>query len=90
MASLSSIYEFYKINKNSYGRKLINNINIVSGGYIGAYGDLVVDNINRPSKIIGMADGKGKVIYDYPIDIKTKVNQLENIINNNILNTQNY
>jgi hypothetical protein len=37
-----------------------------------------------------MADGKGKVIYDYPIDIKTKVNQLENIINNNILNTQNY
>ncbi|MBK7139350.1 MAG: hypothetical protein IPH74_10100 [Bacteroidetes bacterium] len=61
----------------------------MSGGYIGSYGDIIVDNINSPSKLIGMADGKGKVIYDYPKEIKSKISALENIISNKILNEQN-
>jgi len=32
---------------------------IVSGGIIGKRGDVVVDNINNPSRIIGVADGCG-------------------------------
>jgi hypothetical protein len=89
ISTLSSIHEYYKIYKNTYGKLTIDGIHIVSGGYIGSYGDIIVDNINSPSKLIGMADGKGKVIYDYPKEIKSKINALENIINNKILNEQN-
>ena len=89
ISTLSSIHEYYKIYKNTYGKLTIDGIHIVSGGYIGSYGDIIVDNINSPSKLIGMADGKGKVIYDYPKEIKSKISALENIISNKILNEQN-
>jgi len=88
MATLSSIHSLYKINKDSFGRANIQGVNIVSGGYIGAEGDIVVDNIKSPRKIIGMADGKGKVIYDYPESVKINVHTLENAINNILLSEQ--
>lgn len=89
ISTLSSIHEYYKINKNAYGKLTLDGIKIVSGGYIGSYGDIIVDNINSPSRLIGMADGKGNVIYNYPNEIKSKINALENIISNKILNEQN-
>ncbi|MFD0958308.1 NAD(P)-binding domain-containing protein [Paenibacillus chungangensis] len=33
----------------------------VAGGYIGGIGDIVVDQIHAPTKIIGIADGKGGI-----------------------------
>lgn len=41
------------------GRKKINKNFIVSGGYVGMKNDLVVDNVNNPKKIYGLADGSG-------------------------------
>lgn len=35
----------------------------VAGGIIGGKGDIVVDQINKPSKIIGIADGKGGILH---------------------------
>lgn len=45
--------------KHSIGRKTICGINLVSGGSLGLYGDIVVDNIEDPEKIIGVANGEG-------------------------------
>ncbi len=43
--------------------KLISNTsNSGTGGYIGKKGDIVVDSIATPSRVIGVADGKGKLI----------------------------
>ncbi|MBU5465536.1 hypothetical protein KQI49_01670 [Virgibacillus sp. MSJ-26] len=44
-----------------YGQNKIGGITVVSGGYIGAEGTVIVDNIKRPSQSIGIADGKGGV-----------------------------
>lgn len=41
------------------GRKTICGINLVAGGFIGEYGDVVVDCIENPHKILGIADGNG-------------------------------
>ena len=35
---------------------------IISGGFYGLYGDIVVDNFNNPKKVWGVADGHGKFI----------------------------
>lgn len=45
--------------KHSIGRKTICGINLVSGGSLGLDGDIVVDNIEDPEKIIGVANGEG-------------------------------
>ena len=47
-----------KFFKNS-GRKKYKNYFIVSGGQLGKKGDIIVDNINKPKHIYGIANGKG-------------------------------
>jgi len=39
---------------------------LVAGGVIGAAGDLVVDNITTPTRVIGTADGRGGIADRYP------------------------
>lgn len=43
------------------GKVIIKDIEIVAGGVMGQNGAIIVDNINDPSYIIGIADGKGNV-----------------------------
>ncbi|MFH1683766.1 MAG: NAD(P)-binding domain-containing protein [Candidatus Margulisiibacteriota bacterium] len=46
------------------GRCLFNDLPIVSGGLMGRSGEIVVDNINNPRIIYGIADGKGDFLRD--------------------------
>lgn len=43
----------------TYGRLVIGNLTVISGGWIGVYGDVVVDDYSAPSQIIGVCDGAG-------------------------------
>ena len=45
--------------ENSYGKKDLGFCNIVSGGFFGSLGDIVVDQINDPRRVIGVAQGDG-------------------------------
>jgi len=55
MLGLSNILD------KDYGSKKIHNYLIVGGGYFGKDGSVIVDSINEPSRIFGIADGKGSV-----------------------------
>ena len=44
------------------GTSEISGIGIVSGGYIGSRGSIVVDSFEHPTKIIGIADGRGGLL----------------------------
>ncbi|MBF0522447.1 MAG: 4-hydroxy-2-oxovalerate aldolase [Candidatus Omnitrophica bacterium] len=46
----------------SAGMKNMRGICVVSGGYIGPKGSIVVDYFDRPSRIIGIADGRGGLL----------------------------
>ncbi len=41
------------------GIKKFNHVNMVAGGVIGKRGDMVVDDISKPTRLFGVADGKG-------------------------------
>lgn len=41
------------------GRAEIGGIHVVSGGFVGSKGDIVVDNYNDPQKVLGVAKGDG-------------------------------
>lgn len=47
-----------------YGKSEMHHTPIVSGGFIGSEGMVIVDNINQPNQIIGVADGSGGVKKD--------------------------
>ena len=44
------------------GRDTWDGATVVAGGLIGHEGDIVVDSISRPSRVIGIADGKGGIL----------------------------
>jgi len=45
-------------------KKIIEDVAIVSLGLLGKYGEIIVDNIEKPKKIIGISDGKGSLLVD--------------------------
>jgi 4-hydroxy 2-oxovalerate aldolase/long-chain acyl-CoA synthetase len=72
-----NVIETYELTSKIMGKRQINGVNVVAGGYIGKKGDIVVDSIAAPGRVIGVADGKGKLIavnetYQY-VDLIKKV-----------------
>ena len=58
----SYVHEVLKMQdilENSYGKKELDFCNIISGGFFGGLGDVVVDRINNPQRIIGVCQGNG-------------------------------
>jgi len=56
------VYEVLKMQdilKYSCGKRDLGFCNIVSGGYFGGYGDIVVDSIGNPVRILGISQGDG-------------------------------
>jgi 4-hydroxy 2-oxovalerate aldolase len=77
---LSSIHESFKTQKLIFGRKNIDGVYVVSGGFIGNVGDVIVDNVNDITKIIGIADGNGGVRYNYESQDVTNIEFVKSII----------
>lgn len=61
---LAGLLGTYRINTQIMGKTIIAGIPVVAGGIIGNKGDLIVDSISNPSRVIGVADGLGKLIED--------------------------
>ena len=53
-----------RITAQLMGSTTIAGIHVVGGGIIGQLGDVVVDSATNPSRVIGIADGKGKIMFD--------------------------
>ena len=59
---VSQVQQMQDILQTKIGRSNIgSNINIVSGGFLGGCGDIVVDSFISPRLIYGIADGKGNM-----------------------------
>jgi hypothetical protein len=56
---LSTLENLRKNLLNNFGEKKIVGIRLISGGFIGNFGDVVVDNFNNPSIFYGVCDGRG-------------------------------
>jgi hypothetical protein len=65
----SSLVEINQAYSRSLGRKYLDHENIVllSQGLLGKYGEFVVDNINNPKRLLGIANGQGSFIRDYAL-----------------------
>jgi len=85
--ALSSLHESYKMQKLVCGRICVEGVFIVSGGFIGKNGDVIVDSINDISKVIGIADGNSGVRYDFEDNDIKNIDFVKSIIHSKFYKT---
>ncbi len=79
---LISILETEDLIDNGIGKLTYQGVNIVAGGYMGLENEIIVDNISKPSLIIGVANGAGKVKYPpYDKELQAKVDIVKQLLN---------
>ncbi len=59
------------------GKGSIDGVPVVAGGVIGQYGDIIVDSVCHPTRVVGVADGRGTVLYDSPEEFLDSINKVE-------------
>lgn len=54
--------ETYELKNSVLGETDIEGIRVIAGGILGKTGDIVIDSISSPSRVIGVADGRGQLV----------------------------
>jgi len=77
---LSSLLGTTEIASQLLGKGEIGGVPIVAGGLVGRRGDVVVDSIASPTRVVGIADGTGRLLY-HDDQFKERVATVETEIN---------
>lgn len=75
-----SLMETEELIRTSLGRTRVGDISIVSGGYVGEEGDVVVDNYNDPRIVFGIAKGDGTFKSELDFEDENKIKRIEKLI----------
>lgn len=59
---VTSLLETKHLLEKVMGSLIYKNVRIISGGVYGKYGDIVIDDVSKPTQILGIADGMGKLL----------------------------
>lgn len=64
------------------GERLVGDIRLLAGGMIGRRGDVIVDRIDQPGQIIGIANGIGSILPEiqYTETDRQKLNKIEEML----------
>ena len=84
IAEVSKIVGSYNKYNNSYGRRQVEDLHFVAGGFLGNKNDIVVDSIETPSLIFGVSDGYGSVLSFETIGKNLQNKAIEWVLTNKI------
>jgi 4-hydroxy-2-oxovalerate aldolase len=79
-AELQMVLGARRIVNELMGRGEVAGVPVVAGGLIGRYGEIVVDSISNPSRVVGVADGHGTVVYGSRPEFAENLAKVENEI----------
>lgn len=83
--SLLAAHEFAQVYQDSLGWGVLAEVPIVAGGAIGQRGDVVVDSVRQPTRVIGVADGHGGVLFNYDVEEAERVHRVTQEINRRLI-----
>jgi hypothetical protein len=63
--ALSAAHESLLESRNALGWDTIDDVPVVAGGAMGRSGDVIVDSVKHPTRIIGVCDGQGNVRFRF-------------------------
>ena len=78
---VSSSTSMQNLLRDSFGRReLIDDVYVVSGGFIGSKYDIIVDSYIEPKTVIGVCKGSGKIFFDLDKLAEEKLEVVEEFI----------
>ncbi|HWW62882.1 MAG TPA: hypothetical protein VN181_16025, partial [Thermoanaerobaculia bacterium] len=63
-AAIEAAHASARVREQSLGWSELAGVPVVSGGAMGRAGDVVVDSVHHPTRVIAVADGRGGVIFE--------------------------
>jgi hypothetical protein len=63
--TLLAAHESQRVRRQCMGWSTLAGIPVVAGGAMGGKGDVIVDSVSEPSRVIGVADGQGGIVFRY-------------------------
>lgn len=85
MGELSTAHESLRATRESLGWDELDGIPVVAGGALGRRNDVIVDSIRDPRRVIGVADGRGGVIFNYDDEQRERVRRVIEEINRRLV-----
>jgi 4-hydroxy-2-oxovalerate aldolase len=82
---LSGAHESLLETNEAFGWGTLDGIQVVAGGAMGKSGDVIVDSIQRPTRIIGVCDGRGGVRFRYSQSDSERVQRAQSQINRGLV-----
>ena len=67
------------------GRSTVAGVPIVAGGAMGRKGDVIVDSIREPSRVLGIADGQGGIVFQFTSEETDRVQVVTDEIRSRML-----
>jgi 4-hydroxy-2-oxovalerate aldolase len=86
--ALSAAHESLLESRNALGWETIGDIPVVAGGAMGRSGDVIVDSVKHPTRIIGVCDGKGGVRFRFTEADTRRVGKVQAEINRRLVSPQ--
>jgi len=86
--ALSSAHESLMKTHYALGWEKLDGISVVAGGAMGSSGDVIVDNVHHPTRIIGVCDGYGGVRFHYDEVEGERVRRVQAEINRRLVAPQ--
>lgn len=86
--ALSAAHESLMKTNDAFGWETLDGIPIVAGGAMGNSGDVIVDAVRHPTRIIGVCDGHGGVRFRYRESDAERVRRVQAEINRRLVAPQ--
>lgn len=82
---LSTAHESLRASRESLGWGELNGVPVVAGGAMGRHNDVIVDSVREPRRVVGVADGRGGVLFAYDAEQAERVRRVTEEINRRLV-----
>ena len=86
--TLSAAHESLLENRDAFGWETIDSVPVVAGGAMGRSGDVIVDSVKHPTRVIGVCDGQGGVRFRFNEAEAQRVRRVQAEINRRLVAPQ--
>jgi hypothetical protein len=85
---LSANHESMMETRDALGWEMLDGVPVVAGGAMGQAGDVIVDSVHHPTRIIGVCDGQGGVRFRFNDREQERVRRVQTEINRRLVAPQ--
>lgn len=83
--TLLSAHESQRVQREAMGHSSVAGVPVVAGGAWGRSGDVVVDSVRHPTRVIGVANGQGGFVFRHSHEEAERVRRVTAAINSQML-----